>query len=1093
MRVFDLLGPLPSGTTVLEASAGTGKTHALASLAVRFLAEGEVTMSSLMLITFSRMATQELRSRVRSRVLEAIAALRGSLTDPPRPAPADPVLAMLMDADRATVSARLARLETAAVDFDSATIATTHEFCQRMLFGLGILADQDPEPDFVPDPSKLAREVAADVYARRIGAVPVPDFAFTDDDGGRTKGAASIARALIAEPTAEIKVPDEPFLARVRARFAVETRETITERKRRQRILTYDDQLTGLLSALTDEVTGQAARDRLASKFRVVLVDEFQDTDRVQWQILHTAFHGRATLVLIGDPKQAIYGFRGADVHSYVAATDAADGTAGLPENHRTDKALVAAVSELFTGAAVGHHITVPAVTAHLERRIAAADPELVRPFRVRGIDVHKRLHYLDAVDAVTADLTRQVVRLLSSGVALNLGPQPAPLRPRDIAVLVRTNRAGKRITAALRAAGVACLFSGEGSVFASPAARDWVILLETLLDTRPDQAPKAALTSFVQQTFAGLATAPETWHTQHLAMLHSWAIIWQRHGIAALWQTITAREDFAGPLLASPEGTRCLADLRQVAHLLQAAEVDGNRGRTLIEWLGSQISDARDVPRALETDDDAVRVMTIHKSKGLQFPLVLIPEATTSIHVLNPKEPFVYHEGGQRYLDVSGPSANGASERAAAAEAEAAAESLRELYVAVTRAQVGVITWWVQTREVDSSALHRLLCRPADVTEPARTYPATGLRVRPHIAFEPLVTPIPPARFEQVPPTTAEPRVLRLTRAIDRTWRRTSYSGLTALAHEAAPLADGRDHDESAPQTDPLESGAEPDSLPAHAEPAGVTSPMAAFPGGAEFGTLVHSVLEGLDWTAEPLEPVLREVCADRLARTSIPIEPTALAASLLPVLDTPLGPLAAGRTLRRFPAADHLSELAFDLPLGGSPLAAATLGGIADLCATHLSPTDPLVGYPALLRQLDPGAVPLRGMLTGSIDSVLRLSPENRFLVVDYKTNRLGDDAQLVDAYHPAALAGAMQASHYPLQALFYSVALHRFLRWRLGGYDPDQHLAGVLYLFVRGMTGPGAPDSSPTGVFSWRPPTALVTGLSRLLAGSEGGANA
>lgn len=1095
MAAFDLRGPLPTGTTVLEASAGTGKTYALASLAVRFLAEGEVTTSSLMLITFSRMATQELRSRVRSRLLAAIAALRGAMATPAAEPPDDAVLLDLVTGDPRTVADRLARLETAAADFDAATIATTHEFCQRMLHGLGVLADTDPEPEFVADPSGFAREVAADVYARRIGPTPVAGFPFDDDDWSKTTGAATIARTVISEPAATLEVPREPLLAMVRARFAAETRREIADRKRRGRIFTYDDQLTGLLAALTDKVTGQAARDRLAARFRVVLVDEFQDTDPVQWQILRVAFHGRATLVLIGDPKQAIYAFRGADVHSYVAAVDVADSTAGLTENHRTDAALVAAVSELFTGTAVGSGITVPPVTAHLQRRVSATDPDLVQPFRVRGIDVRKELYWSDAMRAITADVTAQVSRLLSGGVELQFGSTPRALRPDDIAILVRSNSFGRRVAAALRAAGVACVSSGEGSVWTGSAAADWVVLLEALLDTRSEQAAQVALTAFGQQTFAAVATADDAWRTRLLAVLHSWAVIWQRHGIAALWQTITARDDFAGPLLATPDGARELADLRQIAHLLQTAEAAGRRGRALTDWLADQIGEQQDVPRALETDDDAVRIMTIHKSKGLQFPYVLIPEATTGMVDGTKDQPFVYHRDGRRYLDVAGPWAPGARERAAAAAAEAAAESLRELYVAITRAQVGVISWWVQIRKdrVVGSPLHRLLCRPAGVSEPARTYPADALAVRPHISFEIVPADQPPATPASPAPAPAPRRVLRLNRDVDRTWRRTSYSGLTALAHESVPLPGSSGFDE--PVSAPDESAAvrQASSVPAGGtssapDPASRVSPMAAFPGGTEFGTLVHAVLEDLDWAAEPLEPVLLAACADRLARSSLPIEPADLAGALVPVLSTPLGAIAGDRPLRAFAAADVVSELAFDLPLGGTRLSAASIGRIADVCASHIPVGDPLAGYPDQLRQLDPTATPLRGILTGSIDTVLRLSPENRFLVVDYKTNRIGDDIQHIESYHPAALALSMRASHYPLQALFYSVALHRYLRWRLPGYDPGQHLGGILYLFVRGMAGPPAPGAPSTGVFSWRPPAALITELSDLLSGGS-----
>ena len=178
----------------------------------------------------------------------------------------------------------------------------------------------------------------------------------------------------------------------------------------------------------------------------------------------------------------------------------------------------------------------------------------------------------------------------------------------------------------------------------------------------------------------------------------------------------------------------------------------------------------------------------------------------------------------------------------------------------------------------------------------------------------------------------------------------------------------------------------------------------------------------------------------------------------------------------------------MAFDLPLGGEQ--SATLAAVADLLEKHLDPEDPLASYPTRLRELSPSTLPLRGVLTGSIDAVLRLKPENRFVVVDYKTNQLGDESQRISQYSPGALASAMIDNHYPLQAILYCVALHRYLRWRLPDYEPGRHLGGVGYLFVRGMAGPDTVGSP--GVFTWRPSANLVTSLSDLLAGSGGAAS-
>ena len=270
----------------------------------------------------------------------------------------------------------------------------------------------------------------------------------------------------------------------------------------------------------------------------------------------------------------------------------------------------------------------------------------------------------------------------------------------------------------------------------------------------------------------------------------------------------------------------------------------------------------------------------------------------------------------------------------------------------------------------------------------------------------------------------------------------------------------------------------------------------MADLPVGAAFGTLVHAVFETADLTAADLRAELLRCVHTELDRHPTPaVDPDALADALVPVARTPLGPLAAGRSLADLAPSDRLAELDFELPLAGgdTPGADVRLGDLVPLLRRHLPPGDPLAAYPDRLAPLQ--AQPLRGYLTGSIDAVLRLRDPERYAVVDYKTNWLGPigpdgpEPLLAAHYTPERIAAAMMDAHYPLQALLYSAALHRFLRWRLGragGYDPERHLGGVLYLFLRGMCGPDGPvvGDVPCGVFSWRPPAALVTELSDLL---------
>jgi exodeoxyribonuclease V beta subunit len=256
----------------------------------------------------------------------------------------------------------------------------------------------------------------------------------------------------------------------------------------------------------------------------------------------------------------------------------------------------------------------------------------------------------------------------------------------------------------------------------------------------------------------------------------------------------------------------------------------------------------------------------------------------------------------------------------------------------------------------------------------------------------------------------------------------------------------------------------------------------------GARVGTLIHSVMELTDFSAPDLARELRTALAAGLSWQHLDLgDLGAVVEGLIASIATPLGPLVDGSRLRDIGRGDRLDEMTFELPVlgGDDPHGALSVTDIAGLLEAHLQEDDPMRRYAG--RLADPSLnTTLRGYLTGSLDLVFRLA-DDRFVVVDYKTNRLsGPDGSLSAwNYRSDAVAAEMEAAHYPLQALLYTVALHRYLRWRVKGYDPARNLGGVLYLFLRGMSSPSFPVSQgqPCGVWSWRPPGALVEALSDL----------
>jgi exodeoxyribonuclease V beta subunit len=1115
IRPFDLTGPLPTGVTVLEASAGTGKTFTIASLAARYVAEG-TPLEQLLLVTFTRMATGELRERVRERLVTAEQGLERVQAGAP---PSDEVVKLLASGSADDIAERRRRLARALADFDAATIATTHGFCQEILGGLGVAGDVDPDVTFVEDVSDLIDDVVDDLYVRRFHRLGAPDF-------DRAQ-AMRIAWAAVQNPAVRIEPEAAPenTVEAMRRRLAMAVRDELERRKRQMAIMTYDDLLTRLDDTLKGPGGGAAAA-RLQARFRVVLVDEFQDTDPVQWDIMRRAFGGGGvTLVLIGDPKQAIYAFRGADVYAYIEAAREADAQATLEINWRSDQGLIDAYDALFGGAKLGHegieYRHVRAADANQTPRLSGAP--VAAPLRIRV--VHREEPAVGrtprgfaklnpAREFIAMDLAADLSALLSSNAEIEIRAQDGsmqdrePVGPGHIAVLVRTHRNAALVRDALDEADIPAVINGAGSVFGTAPARDWLRLLEAIeRPTSSARARSAALTAFLGWSTERVASAGEdAWEELH-RRLHQWARVLRLKGVASLTETVTLVEGLPERVLREVDGERRLTDLRHVGQLLHAAATTEQMGITaLTSWLRRQIAEAgqdtgdEERSRRLESDAEAVQVLTIHRSKGVEFPVVYCPDLWQPTYIRD-GEPVFFHDpdaGDERVVDV-GMDGPDWQRHCRQHEAEQRGEDLRLAYVALTRAKHQAVVWWAGSWDSRDSALGRLLfARDADGNVPPAG-PSTPTDADAVTRFEALAAEAPgcvsveratvqaAAPWSGGPKTVAELSAALFDRQLDWRWRRTSYSDITAGAYEARVASEPEEDVVSDEEPLAAPPAAAPDDK-AHAALRAVPSLLSAMPVGVHVGTFVHRVMEATDFAAPDLDAELGERVAAVQARRRVEVgDPLAVVAGLQAAIETPLGPLLGGLRLCDLERADRLDELNFELPLvgGDEPTGRLTLGAIGAVLREHLADGDPLAGYAERLE--DPALRPsLRGYLTGSIDLVVRAG--DRYALADYKTNWLGAPGEELTVWHhrPAALAAEMQRSHYALQALLYTAALHRYLRWRLPAYDPERNLAGVLYLFMRGMVGADTPavDGTPCGVFAWRPPTALVEELSDVL---------
>lgn len=1089
MQRFDLLGPLPAAcsTTVLEASAGTGKTFALAGLVTRYLAEGVATLDEMLLITFSRAASQELRERVRRAVLDTLHAL-----DHPGDPPRNDVVRHIVDGSPAELTARRERLRDALAAFDAATIATTHQFCHLVLKSLGVAGDTDAGVTLVESLDDLVTEIVDDLYLAHFGTVPGEPVLTRKD-------ALRLAREVVRNPHAQLR-PTDPAAGSepaVRVMFAEDVLRQLDQRKRRLGILSYDDLLSRLADAL--RTPDSPARARMYQRWSIVMVDEFQDTDPVQWQVIDRAFSGRSTVILIGDPKQAIYGFRGGDIVTYLEAARGAADRRTLSVNWRSDRALVDCLQVVLGGAELGDpDIKVRDVSAHHETCRLTGAPR-GGPFRLRvvgrdtfGTRQGSTIPIAKLRRHICADLAADVATLLGSGATFD----GAPVQARDIAVIVELHDDARRCHEALADAGIPSVYTGDSDVYRSPAADDWLYLLEAFDQPhRSGLVRAAAATRFFGETAESLARGGDELTDRVTETLREWADHARERGIAAVFEA-AQQSGLSRRVLSYAGGERHMTDLAHIAQLLHETAHREHYGLpALRDWLRTQreARGATEHSRRLDSDAAAVQIMTVFASKGLQFPVVYLPFGFN--RRLHDSEFISFHDGATRCLHIGGPDSPDFNPVAVQGGHEQAGDHIRLTYVAMTRAQSQLVAWWAPAWDEPSGGLSRLLRGrgPGEATVPDRcsdrvTDDEALTRLRAWEAAGGLVLEESVVAPAPAPPPTSAPdglAVRHFHRSIDTTWRRTSYSGLIRDVEPAGVSSEPEvaELDDEVGET----AGLTPAPPVAGAD---MPSPMAALPTGAKFGTLVHAVLQTADPFAADLAAELAEQIELHSVWWPVDVPGDALAAALVPLHDTPLGPLAGDTTLRRVGLRDRLTELDFELPLAGGDAGDRApdirLADVGALVAAHLPAADPLAVYSTRLSSAPLGHQSLRGYLTGSVDAVLRI--DGRYLVVDYKTNWLGTaDAALTAAdYRQPRLVEAMLHSDYPLQALLYLVALHRFLRWRQPGYDPEQHLGGALYLFLRGMCGPDTPteDGVPAGVFSWHPPSALVTALSDLL---------
>jgi exodeoxyribonuclease V beta subunit len=877
-----------------------------------------------------------------------------------------------------------------------------------------------------------------------------------------------LCHEFVALTDALAQLPDVSVALRLHARTAVRAR--LAELKRRSGLFGFADMLQRLATALARPGDGERLAQRLRRQFPVALVDEFQDTSPLQLQVFDAIYRlddhsDETTLLLIGDPKQSIYGFRGADIHSYLQARRATEGRHHvLGTNHRSTAEVVSVVNHFFAlgqalaGGAFDYRTDaqdpVPFIAVQAKGRPEALHtaqgrvPALtwVHDSVLRSQDEARRHQAACCAEQIVAWLADPQTRYIATGQS------DTPLQARDIAVLVRNGKEADAVRSALRARGVASVYlSDRDSVFASDEARDLCLWLQGVATPQDLRAVRAALgTGTVGLSLSGLyrLASDDAVLDAQAQQLRELRQVWQAQGVLAMLRQSLHRLQLAERWRQQSDGERRLTNVLHLAELLQNAsqKIDGEQA--LIRWLAQAIEDtgqgqdADEQVLRLESDASLVQVITIHKSKGLEYPIVCLPFAQSLRRVERKGSRVLPHESadGQRewVLDFD-------DEDVRNADRDRLREDLRLWYVALTRARHALWVGWSPIRVGHSKACQNHLSAPGRLLGGGHEHKAEdwGPVVRQALAAcggnvrieeAPLQVPFTP----WVPrPDVALPQAAKTFSApLDRRWTIASFS---RMARDLSPMGTPAPAQELPLALQmPRPADDEPESAAGDA-PARVQSTAQAwhrFARGPSAGNFLHEQLEWLaadGFALSPHEPHrrLQRACE----RAGFAEQSTAVQSWLARVVRQPLtGPGVALQAL-----AHVLPEMEFWLPAGR-----LDTPQIDQLCRTHLMPGVPRPGLPQSQ---------LHGMLMGFADLVFE--HEGRYWVLDYKSNHLGaDDA----AYSAPALQAAMASHRYDVQAALYLLALHRLLRVRLGAaYDPGQHLGGAVYLFLRGIDGP------------------------------------
>jgi len=894
----------------------------------------------------------------------------------------------------------------------------------------------------------------------------------------------SICEEYKARQDVLIEAYDRRLLALKRELY-VYVHEELMTRKRARNIQSFDDLLLNLYAALTGARGDDLVRS-VRSRFNAALIDEFQDTDPIQYAIFKRVFAtGACPLFFIGDPKQAIYGFRGADIFTYMEAVGDVNKKYTLGKNWRSHPGLVTAINTIFSRRCepfVYHEIPFDTVSPAL----TSTSEQSGTPLRIwymgasEAANTGRKISKTTAREIIPRAVAAEIARLLTPGREERSMIDGRHLREGDIAVLVRRNREAHRVHAMLSEIGISSVLSNTGNLFASHEAHEMERVLRAIAEPRSERRMRTALATDMiglkGEELEALMNDENTWERWLLAF-RTYHDLWSTRGFIRMLRNLLSEEHVIVRLMSMPNGERRCTNVLHLAETLHETAVQRNFTITgLVKWLSqmrlSANPETEEHQLRLESDENAVKIVTIHKSKGLEYPVVFCPFTWDGSRVRNAGEPLRFHDEKKERVLTLDIGSHHMDESIVASERELLAENLRLLYVALTRAKERCYLVWGRFNEAETSAPAYLLHgrdeekreNPVDVTAEQFN------RLSDDDVYADLKNLMKGSsetiEVSAVSEAAEVPRMLSGQRfpklscrvfstSIARDWRMSSFSSLVSGRMRDSEMAD-RD----------MIRGGEPLAavrmvLPS---PDKDETTIFTFPRGARAGTVLHDIFEHLDFTWTPHE--IQRLADDRLEAFGFDRGWSETVCDMIRrVLSVEFATGDDNFALSRIPNKSRINELEFYYPLK-----TVSKEMLARIFGSFSGTSDVIMEFPEHIERLQ--FAPLWGFMKGFIDMVFTV--RGRYYIVDWKSNYLGGS---VEEYGQGALMHAMNDNMYTLQYYLYTVALHQYLTVRHRSYNYDRHFGGVFYIFLRGVD---PVRGSDFGIFKDRPPGELIDEL-------------